>query len=55
MISAFIPDKPEFAATTEETVSFFLENLKKEIFIFVPDNETPRNIDEREFNGWLMT
>ena len=53
MISAFIPDKPEFAATTEETVSFFLENLKKgDFYILCPDNETPRNIDEKRIQ-WM--
>ena len=53
MISAFIPDKPEFAATTEETVSCFLENLKKgDFYILCPDNETPRNIDEKRIQ-WM--
>ena len=48
MISAFIPEKPDFAATTEETVDYFLEALKRdEFYILCPDNETNREIDEK--------
>ena len=48
MISAFIPEKPEFAATTEETVDYFMEALKRdEFYILCPDNETNREIDEK--------
>lgn len=48
MISAFIPDKPEFAATTEETVDYFFDALNRdEFYILCPDNETNRTIDEK--------
>ena len=48
MISAFLPDKPEFAATTEETVTFFMESLKNgDFYILCPDNETTREMDEK--------
>ena len=48
MISAFIPKKPDFAATTEETVDYFMEALKRdEFYILCPDNETNREIDEK--------
>ena len=48
MISAFIPEKPEFAATTEETVDYFMEALKRdEFYILCPDNEINREIDEK--------
>ena len=48
MISAFIPEKPAFAATTEETVDYFMEALKRdEFYILCPDNETNREIDEK--------
>ena len=48
MISAFIPEKPEFAATTEETVDYFMKALKRdEFYILCPDNETNREIDEK--------
>ena len=48
MISAFIPEKPDFAATTEETVDYFIEALKRdEFYILCPDNETNREMDEK--------
>ncbi|MEG9862585.1 MAG: SDR family oxidoreductase [Parvularculales bacterium] len=48
MISAFIPDKPEFAATTEETVDYFLDALGRgEFYILCPDHETSREIDQK--------
>ena len=48
MISAFIPKKPDFAATTEETVDYFMEALKRdEFYILCPDNETNREMDEK--------
>ena len=48
MISSFIPDKPEFAATTEETIDYFFDALKRdEFYILCPDNETNRTIDEK--------
>lgn len=48
MISAFIPDKPDFAATAEETIDYFFEALKRdEFYVLCPDNETNRRIDEK--------
>ena len=48
MISAFITDKPEFAATTEETIDYFFDALNRdEFYILCPDNETNRTIDEK--------
>ena len=48
MISRFIPQKPPFAATSEETVAFMVEALKKDSFyIICPDNETTREMDEK--------
>jgi len=48
MISAFVPEKPPFAATAEETVAFMLDAIAKDDFyILCPDNETPRALDEK--------
>ncbi len=48
MVSAFIPDKPPFAATAEETVSFMMDRLENgDFYILCPDNETPRTLDEK--------
>ena len=48
MISTFIPEKPPFAATAEETVDFMMNALAKDDFyILCPDNETPRELDEK--------
>lgn len=48
MISAFVPQKPPFAATTEETVDFMMASLEKgDFYILCPDNETPRPLDEK--------
>lgn len=48
MVSKFIPEKPPFAATAEETVDFMMDALAKEDFyILCPDNETPRALDEK--------
>lgn len=48
MISTFIPEKPPFAATAEETVDFMMVALAKDDFyILCPDNETPRELDEK--------
>jgi len=48
MVSAFIPQKPPFAATAEETVDFMLASLEQgDFYILCPDNETPRPLDEK--------
>ena len=48
MIARFIPEKPPFAATSEETVAFMVEALGKDSFyIICPDNETTREMDEK--------
>ncbi|MEO1552377.1 MAG: SDR family NAD(P)-dependent oxidoreductase [Pseudomonadota bacterium] len=48
MVSAFIPQKPPFAATAEETVDFMMAALEHgDFYILCPDNETPRPLDEK--------
>ncbi len=48
MISAFIPQKPPFAATAAETVDFLMASLARgDFYILCPDNETPRPLDEK--------
>ncbi|MEM6625399.1 MAG: SDR family NAD(P)-dependent oxidoreductase [Pseudomonadota bacterium] len=48
MVSQFIPQKPPFAATAEETVEFMMEALQRdEFYILCPDHETPRALDEK--------
>ncbi|MEO1305476.1 MAG: SDR family NAD(P)-dependent oxidoreductase [Pseudomonadota bacterium] len=48
MVSAFIPQKPPFAATAEETVDFMMTSLEQgDFYILCPDNETPRPLDEK--------
>lgn len=48
MVSAFIPQKPPFAATAEETVDFMMACIEKgDFYILCPDNETPRPLDEK--------
>jgi len=48
MISKFVPQKPPFAATAKETIDFMMEALKQDDFyILCPDNETPRELDEK--------
>ncbi len=48
MIAQFMPEKPAFAATTEETVDYFMAALARdEFYIICPDNETNRALDEK--------
>ena len=48
LISAFIPQKPPFAATATETVDFLMASLARgDFYILCPDNETPRPLDEK--------
>lgn len=48
MIARFIPQKPPFAATAEETVDFMMARLAEgDFYIICPDNETPRRLDEK--------
>jgi len=48
MVSAFIPEKPPFAATAEETVEFMMQSLQcGDFYILCPDPETPRPLDEK--------
>ena len=54
MISAFIPEKPEFAATAEETVDYLMGQLKDGAFyIICPDGETNRPSDEKRIQ-WAV-
>ncbi|MEM9668511.1 MAG: SDR family NAD(P)-dependent oxidoreductase [Pseudomonadota bacterium] len=53
MISGFVPQKPPGAATAEETVSFMLDALDKgDFYVLCPDNETPRELDEKRMQ-WM--
>ena len=48
MVSRYIPQKPPFAWTAEQTVDFMFSCLKRgDFYILCPDNETPREIDEK--------
>jgi hypothetical protein len=48
MVSRFIPQKPPFAATAEETVDYMMTRLGEgDFYIICPDNETPRSLDEK--------
>ena len=48
MVAKFIPQKPDFAATAEETIAFMMDALARdEFYILCPDNETPRALDEK--------
>ena len=48
MVSRFIPEKPPFAWTAEQTVDFMLPCLDRgDFYILCPDNETTREIDEK--------
>lgn len=48
MVSKWIPEKPEFAWTADQTVEFMLPCLDRgEFYVLCPDNETTREIDEK--------
>jgi hypothetical protein len=48
MVSAFIPQKPPFAATAQETVDFMMQSLERgDFYMLCPDKETPRPLDEK--------
>ena len=48
MISSFLPEKPDFAWTAEQTVEFMLPCLDRgDFYILCPDNEATREIDEK--------
>lgn len=48
MISKFLPEKPDGAWVPEEVVQFMLHAIEnKDFYILCPDNETPRELDER--------
>ncbi|MEO0606693.1 MAG: SDR family NAD(P)-dependent oxidoreductase [Pseudomonadota bacterium] len=48
MVAAFIPQKPAFAASAEETVDFMMTALAHgDFYILCPDPETPRPLDEK--------
>ncbi|WOJ95431.1 SDR family NAD(P)-dependent oxidoreductase [Congregibacter brevis] len=48
MISRFIPQKPDFAWTAEETVDFMLPCIDRgDFYVICPDNESPRSVDEK--------
>lgn len=48
LIARHIPQKPPFAWTAEETIDFMLPRLDKgDFYIICPDNESPREVDEK--------
>lgn len=48
MIARFLPDMPPTAWTSEQTVDFMMRSLERgDFYILCPDNETPRNVDEK--------
>ncbi len=48
MVSRFLPEKPPFAWTAEQTVEFMLPCLDRgDFYILCPDNEATREIDEK--------
>ena len=48
MVAQFLPEKPEFAWTSEETVEFMLPCLDRgDFYVLCPDNETTREMDEK--------
>ena len=48
MISKFIPEKPAFSWTAEQTIDFMLASLERgDFYILCPDNEATRDIDEK--------
>ena len=48
MVEKFIPQKPPFAWTAEETIDFMLPCLENgDFYILCPDNESTRDIDEK--------
>ena len=54
MIEAFIPEKPDFAATAEETIDYFLGELEHGHFYNIcPDGETDRALDEKRIQ-WAV-
>lgn len=48
MISAFLPEKPEAAWTSEDVVAFMLKKLEKdEFYILCPDNDVTEDMDRK--------
>ena len=48
MVAAFLPEKPPFAWTAEQTVDFMLPCLDRgDFYILCPDGETTREMDEK--------
>lgn len=48
MVATFLPEKPPFAATSEETVDFMMASLERgDFYMLCPDPETPRPLDEK--------
>ncbi|MGI9326315.1 MAG: SDR family NAD(P)-dependent oxidoreductase [Pseudomonadales bacterium] len=48
MIARFVPEKPAGAWTPKQTVDYMLASLERdEFYILCPDNDTPRELDEK--------
>ncbi len=55
MIQRFIPEKPEFAWTPEQTIDFMIQRLEAgDFYIICPDNETNREVDNKRIL-WAAT
>ena len=54
MIKAFLPEKPDGAWTPEQVVEYMVASLARgDFYILCPDNDTPREIDNRRM-AWAM-
>ena len=48
MIQKFIPEKPEFAWTSEQTIEYMIQRVDAgDFYIICPDNETTREMDNK--------
>lgn len=48
MVSAFIPEKPDFAWTAEQTIDHALPRIEKgDFYVICPDNESPWEVDQK--------
>ncbi len=48
MLARFIPEKPDFAWTAEQTIDFALPCIERgDFYVICPDNESPRALDEK--------
>ena len=54
MVRAFLPEKPDGAWTSEQTVDFMLESVERgDFYIICPDNDVDRATDNKRM-AWAM-